>query len=508
MALTFILKFSRLLTLFFIGVIGAAAFAVPSFAAPPVPRFEPVTCGFKDEAVDWQAKNGVTCGWVTVKAHHDHKDSATLRLWVVKVAANGPAPGPRAALIRIWWGPMVPNITPTVIRDATLLKLFRTTRDVIFFDYRGMGHSEPKTNCIVAPITGATINDLLRSSESQSAECRRQIEAAGTDLSALNAAAAPQDIQDIAQAMEYPTYDIWGVSYGSFPALDLIRQRPAGLRAAIIGVAIPPDSASREQFSTFGRGLAAMQRECNQDAKCHARFPDMVGSLGRAMARLDRERLMGHSRRLMPVDLYSALFQMGAITAMPERVPLAIDFAEKGNAALVAKWLDVAKGEVGPELSLPDAAAQVVLVCNTFADGNPTKPDVEAAARKYPYLVRATKPTDASDRLCDIWKISSPPRETFMPAKSDIPVLFYSARFDMAVANADTIRVAKMLPHSTIVEVPGAGHSFSDDCLSHLEAAFLVNPSGVLDRSCTATMKPIKFALDGFETYVAGVVAH
>ena len=86
--------------------------------------------------------------------------------------------------------------------------------------------------------------------------------------------------------------------------------------------------------------------------------------------------------------------------------------------------------------------------------------------------------------------------------------MFYSARFDMAVNNSDTVRAAKWLPHSTIVEVPAAGHSFSDDCLIHLEAAFLVNPSGLLDRSCTADMKPIKFAVDGFEAYVASLAAH
>jgi hypothetical protein len=64
-----------------------------------------------------------------------------------------------------------------------------------------------------------------------------------------------------------------------------------------------------------------------------------------------------------------------------------------------------------------------------------------------------------------------------------------------------------LLPHSTVIEVPGAGHTFSDNCLIKVEASFLVNPAGGLDRSCTADMKTVKFALDGFETYVAAVTA-
>jgi hypothetical protein len=86
-------------------------------------------------------------------------------------------------------------------------------------------------------------------------------------------------------------------------------------------------------------------------------------------------------------------------------------------------------------------------------------------------------------------------------------VFFYSARLDAAVSNAETIRAARMLPHSTVIEVPGAGHTFSDSCLIKLEASFLVSPLRTPDRSCTADMKPIKFALDGFEAYVATVTA-
>jgi pimeloyl-ACP methyl ester carboxylesterase len=479
---------------------------------PSVPRFEKVPCDFKDETADWPAKNGVSCGWVTVKAHHEEAKSRTLRLWVVKVAARGPANGPRTALIRLWYGPMAANITPTVLKTAKFTELVRATRDMIYFDYRGMGRSEPHMRCTVAPPVGVTMGTRLQSFLAQSRECRRQIEAAGTDLSVLNAAAASQDARDIAQAMGYPTYGIWGASYGSFPALDLIGQHPAGLRAAIIGVAVPPGSPNGEQISTFAKGLAAMQRECDRDAHCQARFPNMAASLGRAMERLDRERMMGHSRRLTPFDLYSALIGMAAFATDDKSlsmVPLAIATAEKGDPALVAKWIDATKGDdFGfPDVSNPDVPAQLTLACSSF-NFRPTKADYESAGRSYPYLAKATEPTDGSDRVCDVWKITAPKRNLWRPVKSDLPVLFYSARLDAAVSNSDTVQAASLLPHSTIIEVPGAGHSFGDDCLIKLEAEFLQNPSGVLDRSCARDMKPIKFALDGFETYVAEVTAN
>lgn len=493
-------------------LIDGAASAATLSVASSVPRFESASCGFKDVAEDWSAKNGVTCGWVTVKAHHDQPDSATLRLWVVKMGAIGQSTGSPPPLIRLVGGPEPANVTPTSPRSPTnpLVLLLRAARDVIYFDYRGLGKSEPRLACKVAPVTGATLDERWRSKLAQYEDCRRQIDAAGTDLSAVNAAVGAQDVQDIAQALGYRTYDVSGSSYGTFPELYLIARGPAGLRAAYVGVTFPPDTRNREQFSTFGQGLTAMQRECDRNAACRARFPDMAGSLGRAMDRLDSKQLVGSSRRLTPADLYQSLFNMSTDPDSLPLVPLAIAVAEKGDAKLVTQWIDATRGDdLGlPEATDPQVAGALATECSTITDPRPIKRDYEAAGRLYPYLAKAMKPTDAADRVCNIWKAAAPPRDLGRPIHSDIPVLLYYARLDTVVMVADTLRVARSLPHSTVVEVPGVGHNFTDACLFHLYTAFLNNPTGVLDRSCTAQMKPIAFALDGFEAYVAAVSKH
>src|SRR5207249_4064469 len=116
---------------------GAASASTPS-AGPVIPTFEPAPCGFKDVPEDWPAKNGLTCGWVTVKAHHDRPDSVTLRLWVFKMAAIDRSKGPQPPLIRMVGGPEPAGVTPTSKRSPTydvVLRL-RADRDVIYFDYR------------------------------------------------------------------------------------------------------------------------------------------------------------------------------------------------------------------------------------------------------------------------------------------------------------------------------------------------------------------------------------
>ena len=156
----------------------------------------------------------------------------------------------------------------------------------------------------------------------------------------------------------------------------------------------------------------------------------------------------------------------------------------------------------------PQVAGALATVCSTVPDPRSSEGAAKAAGRRYPYLAKAVYPTDAFKRVCEIWKTAPQPRDLRRPIRSDVPVLFYYARLDTAVLVSDTLRVAKGLPNSTVIEVPGVGHNFSDACLVDLYAAFLDNPTGVLDRSCTAQMKPITFALDGFEAYVAEVSKH
>jgi pimeloyl-ACP methyl ester carboxylesterase len=490
---------------------GAAAASTPS-GGPSIPRFEAAPCGFKDVPEDWPAKNGLTCGWVTVRAHHDRLDSATLRLWVFKMAATDPFKANQPPLIRMVGGPEPAGVTPTSPRSPTnpLILRLRAGRDVIYFDYRGLDKSEPKLACKVAPVTGSTLNERWRSKLAQYADCRRQIDAAGTDLGTISATDGAQDVEDIAQALGYPTYDLWGSSYGTFPELYLVGRRPAGLRAAIVGVTFPPDTRNIEQFSTFGQGLTAMQRECDRNSACHARFPDMAGSLGRAMDRLDRKTLMGHSRRLTPADLYQSLFNMSTDPDSLRFVPLAISVAEKGDPKLVKEWIDATKGEdLGlPEATDPQVAGALATVCSTVPEPRSADGAVKAAALRYPYLARAIVPADSLKRVCEIWQASPPPRDLRRPIRSEVPVLFYYARLDTAVLTSDTLRVAKGLPHATVIEVPGVGHNFSDDCLVDLYSAFLNNPSGILDQSCTKEMKPISFALNGFEDYVTEASKH
>jgi hypothetical protein len=110
-----------------------------AYAATEIPNFQPAPCQLVDLPPDWARENPVNCGWVTVPAHHNSKDTAVLKLWVFRIRAyDNSAPGGARGVIRMVGGP-IPRLQNMATLDSLATRLSRRTHDVIFFDYRGVG---------------------------------------------------------------------------------------------------------------------------------------------------------------------------------------------------------------------------------------------------------------------------------------------------------------------------------------------------------------------------------
>lgn len=481
---------------------GSARPSEPTDNASPAPRFEPAPCGFADVPADWAQRNGVTCGWVRVPAQRDRAGADTLKLWVVNVVASGNRKHP--PVIRVMGGPEPIRFAYLTGQRATRL---RQNHDVIFFDYRGLGRSEPALSCQVDPVRGATMDERLASKLRQYASCREQIVASGIDLSVISSRANAHDIDDIARALGHEHYYLDGFSYGSVTMLELMRTRPDGLRGAFIGTPFAPDSTLHDTVSTFAQALARMQEQCSTVQPCAKRFPDMAGSLGKAMDRMDREQWSAGGRRLLPADLFDSLWTL-MVAEDYEWVPLAIDAAAHGDAKVASRW--IAATLTGGDFFLPeltDAAAIVAATvnCTDIAKGASIAPDLQAAARLHPYLAKVVSPADGFDRLCATWGAAEVARDARDGVASDLPMLVASLRFDPATTPADARLITRLLPHATLLEHPGGTHMTLplDPCLIGIETAFFADPQKPLDRSCTAGWKAPAFRLEGFPEYVA-----
>ena len=86
--------------------------------------------------------------------------------------------------------------------------------------------------------------------------CKRTLSEQGIDVNAYTAESVAADVADVAQAMGYGTYNLYGNSFGTMLALTVMRDFPDNVRAAILDGVWPPQVNATEARHSE-RGLRA-----------------------------------------------------------------------------------------------------------------------------------------------------------------------------------------------------------------------------------------------------------
>ena len=103
-------------------------------------------------------------------------------------------------------------------------------RDLILFDQRGVGYSEPSLDCpeiVEASLANleSNLNDdeWLRIDSDARQVCHNRLIAEGIDLSAYNSCQCGGDLDDLRRALGYDVWNLLGISYGTRLALTAMR---------------------------------------------------------------------------------------------------------------------------------------------------------------------------------------------------------------------------------------------------------------------------------------------
>lgn len=172
---------------------------------------------------------------------------------------------------------------------------FLRDRDLVIFDQRGVGLSEPS---LVCPEIRQLSRELLDDDLSAATlgleleawrRCRDRLLAEGVDLSAYNSAASAADVVALRTALGYESWNLLGVANGSRLELTVMRDDPDGVRAVVLDSAYPPHrSTVKELPANFDRALGVLFAGCAQDAGRTVR-PHHVARLGAIGGRDSRQ---------------------------------------------------------------------------------------------------------------------------------------------------------------------------------------------------------------------------
>ena len=237
----------------------ALALGARAHAAPP---FEPGACAFPLPPSRTAAS--VRCGALVVPENRDEPTGRTLRL-AVAVFKNPSATTASDPIVYLSGGPggsALEYLRYTF--DPLFAGLSPSGRDVVVFDQRGVGVSQPALDCALE--TG-TLDDWL--------SCGERLRATA-DLGQYHTAWNAADVNDLRIALGYDRINLWGASYGTRLALDVMRDYPQAVRSVVLDSVYPPDvDLQVDAPANAQRAFDHLFASCAAEASCAAAFPDL-----------------------------------------------------------------------------------------------------------------------------------------------------------------------------------------------------------------------------------------
>jgi len=430
-------------------------------------------------------------------------DGVRLPVAIVRATAPNPASDP---IVYFSGGPGFPALEDS---HAFVELELDPTRDVIVFDQRGTGGAEPSLDC---PENESAVYEVLGGAEPAAEElavtlaalgrCRERLVGSGADLDAFDTPTTAADVEALRVALDIDEWNIFGVSYGTTVALEVLRQHPETVRSAVIDSVFPPDvtNAPRRSMENAERVFDVLFDGCAADAACAARFPDLEGQFDAAWRSWNEDpfeqTVDGHDLVLTGDDLvaglWNAMYDSALIGIIPQAVEWALDRAD--SAALLVD--EFARSGIGQLIGSAEGVAVGVNCADRIGlGGDEPLADAEADHPRLRGLLYLG--ANAFGASCDLWDVEPVDGDFNVVGETDVPTLVLGNDYDPVTPPADGQRTASALgPRATFVRFPSLGHGavFAHDCPRTIMRSFLASPSGSVDPSCAATIPPPTWA--------------
>jgi pimeloyl-ACP methyl ester carboxylesterase len=456
----------------------------PTAAQSAPPEFMPGPC-----PVEFNTAGSVECGVVIVPQDRLHAEGGTVKLAVAVFRAQSETPAPDP-LIFLDGGPGARTLDSLAGGLGNLMTSINRERDVIIFDYRGMGYSDPALTC--PERAGAA-------DESWIAACRAQVEAQGVDVTDFTTRDNAADAADIVRALGYETYNIWGGSYGSSVAMTLLRDRPENIRAALVTALQPPQGDLQAETPVgIMRALDGISALCQADTACAQVFPGgLTAQLAAVVARLEAAPVAAPDAagELNSIDLLVALSELlkddmnipvvpGLMAALyGEQYDFALPFA---NAATLP-----------PDPLFPVGAWLSMRCTDSILATTPEA--MEAALQTIDPAFH--DPVIAIYALqvgwCEDWGARPPTNTDRLPAVTNTPVLIISGALDPFSSAAWLASTLETLPNGHGFMLPHHMHFvIQNPCAAGLLTGFIDDPAHEPDASCLSEVVPPVFKVE------------
>lgn len=440
--------------------------AVVAESAPELPQFEP-------EPFEWEAYDDqVDVATIEVPVDYSKPDGDRFELFVTRFRAldqdkrigsllvNPGGPGSGGSDLAI---------LAAQIYDQEILERF----DIIGWDPRGTGESDPSIDCIddydryfteidTTPKTDAEHEILVDTAESFARECVAKnseiIQFVGTNNSA-------RDMDVIRRALGEATISYFGFSYGSELGAAWATMFPETVRAAVLDGAADPNAepieSSLQQMKGFENSVTTFLVECSADDTCvFYNDGDPKSAFMRLMDDLDEHPIEGApdrpkvNRDVAVVAVVQAMYTQAYWPALEN----ALAAAQTGDGSGLLELHDTYYQRSFDGTYANFLEAFQVISCADTSD-RPTVDEVDAEAARYHEVAPTLIPDDSSGGyFCTFFPETADPRVTITGAGAG-PVVVIGTTGDPATPFDSTVRMSDALEDGRLIIVEADEHT-------------------------------------------------
>ena len=397
-------------------------------------------------------------GWLEVPVRHGRASGSRIRLPVVRLKTSNPNPGPPVIFLAGGPGNAGTRIlTGSLAPHAARIRAFA---DIIAFDQRGTGASEPSL-----AVPGRL--ELPSSVSIDSPEARQRLAAVGNlirttmqsqgvDLSAYNTIESADDVELLRQALGVENVVLWAHSYGTHLALTVIKRHGQRVARALLGGVNGLDDRWRDPADSdawLARVGAAVRASVTAGPAA-----DLIDQVKRVFAQLDKDPihvttadgdvLIGKSEIQALITIQSG--DLGFV----QNLPMLIDSLEKRtrlDAIATAVQQTIRQRPVGTAMTYAmhvasgasaQRMARIAAQAPTATLGNAINWGIGDEG-----FVKALGVADLGD-------------EFRAPYRSNVKVLLMSGTLDGRAAENDARRAGAQFERPNFVTIDGASHDF------------------------------------------------
>jgi pimeloyl-ACP methyl ester carboxylesterase len=400
--------------------------------------------------------------------------------------------GPGFAVVDVWWSVALLN--------------FAAEGPLVIFDHRAVGKSNPIL-CGFLDTDDQTLDklspaELNTRTLSDAKKCIESLTKNPVDLAAYGSAGTVSDMEVLRKALKIEKWNVYGVSYGTTVTLAYIAAHPDRVRAAVIDSVYPPEMPSFSSIVPDGMSaIDAMNRICQSQPRCKARFGDLRTLFDEAVVALEKaphtvrvvDPATGRvtTRHISSSTLFALVQGRALQTAVWPIVPLMMADARDGNPSSV---LNTAFSDLLYELTLVSNGAYLATECLERAPFDSTA-DLKSQAARWPNIARAAS-VETYFEACALWPAKRS-QNWSTPAAVAPPLLVVGGEWDPVTPAAQARATAESLgPKAQLLIAPKAAHGVTmyDACTEGIVTSFFKTPDTKLDFSCVATRRDPVFA--------------